>query len=33
LGYPEATSTDSARASKALSLFIGDTVACLDVDR
>jgi hypothetical protein len=32
LGYREATSTDSARASEAL-LFIGDTVACLDRNR
>jgi hypothetical protein len=27
---PEATSTDSARASEALGLFVGDTVSCLD---
>jgi hypothetical protein len=26
---PEATSTDLARASEALGLFISDTVACL----
>jgi hypothetical protein len=29
-GNPEATSSDSARASEALGLFVGDTVACLD---
>ena len=29
-GNPEATSTDLARASEALGLFVGDTVACLD---
>ena len=28
--YPKATSTDSARASEALVLFIGDTIACLE---
>jgi hypothetical protein len=32
LGYPEATSTDLARASEAFGFFISDTVACLDVD-
>jgi hypothetical protein len=32
-GLPVATSTDSARASEALGLFVGDTVACLDVQR
>jgi hypothetical protein len=29
-GYPEATSTDLARAFEALGLFISHAVACLD---
>ena len=29
---PAATSTNSARASEALGLFISDTVACLDTE-
>jgi hypothetical protein len=29
-GYPKAMSTDSTRASEALGLFVGDTVARLD---
>jgi hypothetical protein len=33
LGYPEATSTDLARAAGALGLFISDTVAYLDTQR
>jgi hypothetical protein len=28
-GYPEATSSDSARASEALGLFISNAVGCL----
>jgi hypothetical protein len=32
-GNPEVTSSDSARASEALSLFIGNAVACLDRNR
>ena len=32
LGLPGGDFDDSARASEALGLFIGDTVACLDRD-
>jgi hypothetical protein len=32
-GYRRMTSSDSARAFEALTAFISNTVACLDVDR